>query len=239
VSQVPEWVEKTNVKIITHSQFIPKEFLPTFNCNTIEMFLHKIPYLSEYFVYFNDDTILNRKIERHELFKNGACNLKSEISMENVGENTWYNCLLNDTMVINDLLNIDEDKNTWHKFPHTITPLMKSKCEELFNKIKDLIYSSITRFREHNNFNQHLYAYYIEKTEENVKFDSNVTVDYVNLHKCTNNFLKNTNSMTLCINDCVSIDEGKIMKGRLIATEWLENKFFKPRKFYRHDKQEV
>ena len=120
-SQVPDWITDKSIKVITHSQFIPNEFLPTFNCNTIEMFMHRIPNLSEYFVYFNDDTILNKQIKREELFKNGTCNLKSIPLTEDVGKNTWYNCLLNNTRVVNHLLNIEEDDTIWHKFPHTIT----------------------------------------------------------------------------------------------------------------------
>lgn len=227
-SQVPDWITDKSIKVITHSQFIPNEFLPTFNCNTIEMFMHRIPNLSEYFVYFNDDTILNKRIKREELFKNGACNLKSIPLTEDVGKNTWYNCLLNNTRVVNHLLNIEEDDTIWHKFPHTITPLMKSKCEELFEKIKYEIYHSITRFRDIKNFNQHLYAYYIEKTQKSINFEGDITVDYVNLHRCTEDFLKSANAITLCINDCVKIDEKRIMKGHSIAKEWLENKFFKP-----------
>ena len=57
-SQVPEWVNRETVKVVLHEEFIPKEFLPTFNCNTIETHLHLIPNLSEKFIYFNDDMLL-------------------------------------------------------------------------------------------------------------------------------------------------------------------------------------
>ena len=121
-SQVPEWINRETVKVVLHEEFIPKEFLPTFNCNTIEMFMHKISNISEKFIYFNDDMIINKISAQEDFFKGNLCNLLSEKCIENVGKNTWYNCQLNGTRIVNRILNIDEYENVWHKFPHTITP---------------------------------------------------------------------------------------------------------------------
>ena len=56
---VPEWLnlEHEKLSIIKHSDYIPDEYLPTFNSNVIELNLHRIPQLSEHFVLFNDDMI--------------------------------------------------------------------------------------------------------------------------------------------------------------------------------------
>ncbi len=43
------------VVVVPHSAFIPAEVLPTFTCRTIEAFMHRIPGLSEIFIYGNDD----------------------------------------------------------------------------------------------------------------------------------------------------------------------------------------
>ena len=44
-SQVPEWVNRDEVNVVLHRDIIPEEYLPTFNCNPIEMHLHRIePY---------------------------------------------------------------------------------------------------------------------------------------------------------------------------------------------------
>lgn len=70
---VPEWLDIQNPKlrIVKHSDFIPNEYLPTFNCNSIEMNLFRIPGLSENFVYFNDDMILCRPVIPTEFFVEG------------------------------------------------------------------------------------------------------------------------------------------------------------------------
>jgi transposase len=55
--QTPGWLNAKNPKIsiIDHSDIIPERYLPTFNASAIELFLHKIPGLSEHFLFANDD----------------------------------------------------------------------------------------------------------------------------------------------------------------------------------------
>ena len=45
------------LKIVRHEDYIPQEYLPTYNSNSIEMNYHRIKELSENFVIFNDDMI--------------------------------------------------------------------------------------------------------------------------------------------------------------------------------------
>ena len=78
----PDWINENHPKLVLvcHSDYIPERFLPTFNSRTIEMFLHRIPGLSEFFVYFNDDCYLNAPITPKYYFRNGLpcdCNLET------------------------------------------------------------------------------------------------------------------------------------------------------------------
>ena len=50
-----ERVEMDDNFVEGQKQFIPNNFLPTFNSCTIEMFIGNIKGLSEYFIYGNDD----------------------------------------------------------------------------------------------------------------------------------------------------------------------------------------
>lgn len=72
-SQVPEWLDRNNPKleIVYHEDYIPKEYLPTFNSHTIELNLHRIKGLAEHFVYFNDDMFINAPVAPEYYFKNG------------------------------------------------------------------------------------------------------------------------------------------------------------------------
>ena len=81
----PKWINAIHPKLVLvkHSDYIPKEFLPTFNSHTIELFMHKIPELSEHFVYFNDDTFLNAPILPDYYFRMGLpcdCNIEQVFS---------------------------------------------------------------------------------------------------------------------------------------------------------------
>lgn len=70
---LPDWLDTDNSKlhIVRHEDYIPKEFLPTFNCNVLEIYLHKIEGLSKQFVYFNDDMHLIRSVKPEDFFREG------------------------------------------------------------------------------------------------------------------------------------------------------------------------
>ena len=66
-SQVPAWLNTShpNISIVFHEQLFddPDNDLPTFNSNAIESALHRIPGLSNLFLYFNNDVLLGRPLE--------------------------------------------------------------------------------------------------------------------------------------------------------------------------------
>lgn len=69
----PDWINPNHPKLVLvkHSDYMPNEILPVFNSRPIELYMHKIPGLSEHFVYFNDDCYLNSSITPNYYFKNG------------------------------------------------------------------------------------------------------------------------------------------------------------------------
>lgn len=58
--QVPAWLNANHEKIhiVDHRDFIPDEYLPTFNSHPIEAHLHRIPGLGEHYIFLNDDFFL-------------------------------------------------------------------------------------------------------------------------------------------------------------------------------------
>lgn len=60
------WLTK-KIHYVDHRDIIPEEFLPTFNSITIESFIHRIPNLSECFLYFNDDCMLGNNVDASDL----------------------------------------------------------------------------------------------------------------------------------------------------------------------------
>lgn len=73
---VPSWLNEENahLRVVRHDDYIPKEYLPTFNSNVIEMNYHRIKELSENFILFNDDLIPLQPIGKDYYFqKNMPC----------------------------------------------------------------------------------------------------------------------------------------------------------------------
>ncbi|MEY8462813.1 Stealth CR1 domain-containing protein [Streptococcus merionis] len=69
---LPDWLNVTYEKIfvVKHSDYIPEEWLPTFNSNVIELNIHRIEELSEHFVLFNDDMFINKSVVPEDFFEN-------------------------------------------------------------------------------------------------------------------------------------------------------------------------
>lgn len=69
----PDWINPNHPKLVLvkHSDYIPQEFLPTFNSRTIEIYMNRIKGLSEHFVYFNDDMFINNYALPSDYFKKG------------------------------------------------------------------------------------------------------------------------------------------------------------------------
>ena len=77
----PEWINEECPKLVLvrHEDYIPHEYLPTFNSTTIEMHMHRIKGLSQHFVYFNDDIFLNHPVSPDYFFKDGLpCDYNAE-----------------------------------------------------------------------------------------------------------------------------------------------------------------
>lgn len=71
--QRPEWlVDHPKVTVVDHSEILPQDALPTFNSHAIETALHKIPGLSEHFIYFNDDVFLGRPLTPEAFFSSSG-----------------------------------------------------------------------------------------------------------------------------------------------------------------------
>ncbi len=70
---IPDWLNTAHPKIhiVEHKDYIPKEYLPTFNSHTIELNFHRISGLSEQFIYFNDDMFLLAPLKPSDFFRDG------------------------------------------------------------------------------------------------------------------------------------------------------------------------
>lgn len=100
--QKPYWLDTSNPKLhlVSHKDFIPEEFLPTYNSVVIERYMHRIPGLAEHFVYFNDDFFILRPVGPERFFRNGLpCDFAC--FQYNPSWSQWYKTLKNNIRIIN------------------------------------------------------------------------------------------------------------------------------------------
>ena len=156
-SQVQPWMK--NVRIVFHRDFIPSEFLPTFNSRAMEMFLDRIPGLADHFLYANDDMIPVAPLARDDFFRDGMpCQHMTPKPFPSSPNNFQVACLGGLNFVAEEFgLTFT---NKWMKNGHSIAPILKSTCHHLWQRDPDRIMASLSPFREPKNFNQYIYSWY-------------------------------------------------------------------------------
>ena len=116
---IPEFLNTENPKlnIVNHKDFIPNEYLPTFSSHAIEMNIHRIPGLSDKFVYFNDDMFIVRYMDEKSFFNEGLpCTYGGEVPMAFQGDTgIWQHAAVNGLGVINSHFNKKEQIKSFNK----------------------------------------------------------------------------------------------------------------------------
>ena len=184
--QKPAWLDSNHPKLnlVSHEDFIPKTYLPVFNSNPIEIYMHKIPGLAEHFVYFNDDVFIINQLSENRFFSTG---LPNDIAAfrTNFGISQFGKMLKNNIRLINkhfdkkEVLNRDHHKwfektygkkrgltyllKPYNKFatlrtPHNAQPFLKSTFEDVWEKCKnELTEMSTHRFRSDQDYTPELF----------------------------------------------------------------------------------
>lgn len=101
---LPDWLntEHPKLRIVRHEDILPADALPTFNCNPLEVNLHRIEGLSQRFVYFNDDVLILNDVVPEDFFVEGRPRdmLAAQPVIANPQNPVMSHILLNDALVI-------------------------------------------------------------------------------------------------------------------------------------------
>ena len=201
-SQVPEWVNRDKVNIVYHEDIIPKRFLPLFNSSALEMFIHKIPGLSEEFIYFNDDFFATQPLEYSDFF-DGNGNIYNEMRDEGLKDGYYLKATILSTQLAAVLTGKEIEENYWIIPQHTIAPMIQSSQEYVFNHLENILLSFITKFRTAQNTHQYLFTNYLyfsgKIIEKGLPFKMLFTVSST-IEEVKESFF-DENIKTLCIND--------------------------------------
>lgn len=184
--QKPDWLNEDNTKLhlVSHKDFIPEQFLPTYNSVVIERYMHRIPGIADHFVYFNDDFFIINHISPERFFRDGLpCDIAA--FHPNLAWSQWYKTIRNNMKIINrhfdkrEVMDTFRDKwfdkaygsrarwnyllKPYGKFvtlciPHNAQPYLKSTFDEVWAAAeKELTDTSANRFRSVTDYTPELF----------------------------------------------------------------------------------
>jgi hypothetical protein len=152
----PPWLnrEQRNIRVVKHEAIFPNpDDLPTFNSHAIECCLHRIPGLSENFIYFNDDVFLRRETSLSTYYTRMGL-IKTRFSRtafvpdtrpDMASTPTDWSCY-NAAAIIASDFGIRFDR----KLQHTPMAMKRSVLYEIENRYAELVSDTrAARFRSH------------------------------------------------------------------------------------------
>ena len=228
-SQVPEWVNREEVNVVLHKDIIPAEFLPTFNCNPIEMCLHRIEGLDEEYLYFNDDMFPMRPCEPTDFFREG----RGVIGMSRhlLAHDMYKKICRNSDSLARKALG-KRHCCLFLRPQHICSPMLRSECERLYAIVEPQIRASMTRVRTEDNLNQYLYLDYMYLrgkiiAERISKKHFSLGIASASKLHC---FIEQPSHKMTCIND-VQLSEERYTELRTTLLSSFDNRFPQKSKF--------
>lgn len=209
-SQVPDWINRENVRIVTHDEFMPAEHLPTFSSSAIESDMWRIDGLSDRFIYGNDDFFPLKPLTEDDFFCDGKPRLRFEAS-DFRKKNLFRKCCRKGMDMIADAAKKQRtDPNVLLKPQHCMKGITLEHMKTVGRLCGNQIDQTVTIHRHPWNvtgYIYHYYAYYMgeyEPFEKDYKY-IRITDDYSDIL----NLLENPDVSILCINDAGQLSSSK------------------------------
>ena len=188
----PKWlnVNHPKLQVIRDRELIPAEYVPAFSPNPMETNLHRIPGISEHFVFFNDDMFLLQPVEKADFYKSG---LPREMAVSyslcnSIKNDPFQHMLLTMTGIINSFYEKHavqrQNRSKWltlkygkqlvntlktlHDMsfsgifvPHLPSSMRKSTYEEVWQAIPtQLLATASHKFRTYTDITQYIFRYW-------------------------------------------------------------------------------
>ena len=193
------------------------------------MHLHRIKDLDEEFLYFNDDMFPMKECKPTDFFRDGRGVIR--VSYHLLALDMFKQICRNSTRAAREALGL---RPTFYfmRPQHICSPMFKSECEELYDKVEPVIRNSISRVRTGENLNQYLfldYMYLKGKIINERISKKHFSVGVVSASKLRKFITQPTHKMA-CIND-VQLTEERYEELRRVQIEAFEELFPNKSKF--------
>ena len=225
--QVPYWLDTNHPKItiVDHSEILPREVLPTYHSDAIEMALDNIPELSEHFLYSNDDTFFLNPVSESFFFDHNQnpyvrfCRI--EITEEMKKQYAYYYKVCKTFELYNNKFKLPEFFKNFVCY-HQIDPYRKSFIKECKKYFENEVYRTMKmKFRSRDSLQRILFSYYmadqkmcvvreVPNVTETLLFNQpeflNIGMESLN-YAIKNDYISNGYPKLLCINDNEKVKE--------------------------------
>ena len=201
--QVPEYVDREKIHVVLHAEIIPSRLLPTFNSTTIEMFLCRTPGLAERFIYSNDDMFAVGRVDVDDFFCPDGAPLHVVSDKASAGSMFRMQCR-NSYSLAAKLAGVETEKDKYFIPAHSMTPMLKSACEEVHDKAGEEIAGRCSKTRRSSNYTQYLFPDYALMTKRARKIGPSPHFRYFDTSKLdgfTPSRLVSTWCKIACVND--------------------------------------
>lgn len=251
-AQCPAWLNTAHdkVTVVDHRDFIPGEYLPTFNSHTIELNIHRIPGLSDQFVYFNDDLLIMNSCKPEDFFRDGIPVDEAVLNGINGTDEQFAQIQFHNISLLNRyyshkavLQNISKWLYPFYGFrmvrtllllpfkrlqgiynPHGPLPLLKSTCNLLWERDGGVL-DETCRCRERSGDNVSAYVFRYEQLLSGNFVPSKSHNRYLEVAQPVSVIAKAAvHAKTVCINDVSMSDKAFIQKKKSVC-RYLQHKF--------------
>jgi hypothetical protein len=184
--QVPDWLDVSHpkIRIIHHDEIFDSNYLPTFNSNAIESFIHRIPGLSDNFLYLNDDFLFGCRTTLGDFITDDK---KVKIYGTLLGERLKFRVYSRKWDII-----------SYGFIEHTPLFIRKHAWRSMMTDRKECVHRTrLNKFRHDDDLAMDkLYRYYmLSKMGESCRVVPAMTVlKFHRFHKITNNVARQQNS---------------------------------------------
>ena len=179
--------------------FVPREYLPVFNSNVIDLYIPCIEGLSERYLYACDDYIVMKEQKPENFFSEKGIKLK--VGRYWFRDWTYSRTIINsDQLICPQYISKEKDRYLMPYCDHAIVPHLRSENLKVMDKYQKEIENSISRFRESKNLTWLIYP--LSLMQKGLLELSNVKTRYSALQDETSiNNLNFTDCDVIVLND--------------------------------------